>query len=112
MENVGGGDIGGNIEVFDFLAAHPGCHRVYVVSLDVAADPVRFEDWRSTAHEGIGDRLSGEVVWFVVRFREWFRAKFGQHEAAEQAAGPPGKPFMHSDIRAVVLLDLFLSQRV
>ena len=105
------GLISSDIQMFDFLADDPRCHRVYVKAGHVAANAVGLDQGRAAAHERISDFSAGKIVASEVEVGKWCFTEFGKRQRPEQAAGPPSEPLVYGDYGAVVLLNLLLTQR-
>ena len=99
------------VERLEFLADDPGGHRVDVESFDVASDAVRLDERRSASHERIGDSQSGEIVRSKEKVLQATLTELREHETTKQGAGTAGEPFVDTDERAVVLLNLLLPER-
>jgi hypothetical protein len=95
----------------DFLADDPCGHGVDVKTKSIAAETVSLNERGSSAHEGVGDAFARELVRLEIRFLYGIIRELGQYKSAEQRSGPSGKPFVDSDERAIILLNLLFAQR-
>ena len=99
------------IDLIDFFSHDPCRHRVDIRPDGVATDSVGFEHRRTAAHEWIGNRDAFEVVGSIVDIFNGTVPILRQQKTAEQRPRPACEPLMHCDERAVVLLNLLLTER-
>lgn len=108
-ESVGGASIRDDVQMVDLFTDHPCRHRIDVEAQDVTADPIRFEQWSTAAHEWIGDGAPGEIVGGEEALGEGLVTELGERQSAKQRARSPGEPLVNGDDRPVVLLDLLFT---
>ena len=98
------------VDVIELLADDPPCHWIDVMTYHLAAQPVGFENRRATAHERISDLQPSKVVRLEVGVLQRPITKFGKKQGAKQGSRTVRELLVHRDNRAVVLLNLLLSQ--
>jgi len=52
-EFAGGFAVGCQVKMLDLLPDNPIGHRIDIVSYDIASQPIRFNEWRSSTHERV-----------------------------------------------------------
>ena len=110
-QGVGRLEIRIQVEMFDLLFNDPIGHRVYIETGDVTPKPICLYEWRSTAHERIGNLDTFQMIGPIKAFAEWRLAKLGKQQTPEQCSGSARKPLMYRYNGSVVLLNLLFAQR-
>jgi hypothetical protein len=59
----------------------------------------------------VGNNSPGKVIGAKVSLGERFIAKFGKYQTTEKTSGTASKPFVNTNDRPIILLNLFLPQR-
>ena len=101
----------GKVQVFNLLFNNPKGHWIDVKTGDITAHPVCFQNGNAPSHEGVRNMETVKMMGPVINFFEMPLAKLGQNKSPKQGSGTSGKPFMNSNNRAVVLLNLFFTAR-
>ena len=99
------------IDMLDLLLNDPPSHRVDIETEHIASQAIGFQQGSPPPHERIGYDSSLEGVGLVETVSERSLNKLSQQEASKEGPWATGKPLVDGDDRAVVLLDLLLSER-
>ena len=102
--------VGHEVQVLDLLPDDPVGHRVDVVAYGITAQPIRLDERGAAAHERVGDPNALQVVGAKKGLGEPLLAELREQQAPEQRPRPPGKPLVHRNDRAGVLLNLLSPQ--
>ena len=98
------------IQVRDLLTHNPIRHWVDINADDVTAQPIGFQQRRTTAHKGIADDERAQIVAAEKAIcQRLLIGELGQQQGTKKRAWPAREPLVYTDNRAIMLLDLFLS---
>jgi hypothetical protein len=96
--------------MFDFFSNNPIRHRIDVITNDITADSVCFQERRAPSHEWVSDDLSTKVLRLVKGLSKRTRPKFRKQKSTEKSPRPPCEPFVYRNNWPVVLLYLLFAE--
>jgi hypothetical protein len=98
------------INVFDLFPNDPLSHWIYVVTKHVTTKSISLKKRGTATHKRVRNPLSGKIVGLVEDLPLCAAIELRKQQRTEECSRPPGEPLVHSNDRAIVLLNLLLPE--